>query len=485
MSSINKKNNTPPLFSLFEQKLQNAGTAPAIIESFSYYYNQLVMGERGIISENDIDPVLKNEILDYAESDALFDAGKSLLDKVAIIKLNGGLGTTMGLKRPKSLIEVRKGFGFLDVTVRQVLNYREKYKIKMPLLFMNSFHTDQATKDHLAIYDGLESNVPLTFLQSRFPKVLQHGLSPAEYPKNRPLEWNPPGHGEIYIVLDSSGMLEKLLEADIRYAFISNSDNLGAVMNARILGYFAESKAPLLMEVTRRKEIDKKGGHLARSKKTNRLLLRETAQCPLNERSQFQDIHRHKYFNTNNIWLDLYALKKHLNENNRTVHLPMIANPKKLNPRDHESPMVFQIETAMGSAISVFENATMICVPRNRFKPVKECADLLELWSDCYTFTEDYRLVENPERKLPPVTIKLDDRYYRMASQLKERFPYGAPSLIDCESLTIEGDVLFEGCVSIKGNVKIFNPNHRQHVISEKTSIDQARLDCGVLTLHD
>ena len=43
-----------------------------------------------------------------------------LLNKLAVLKLNGGLGTTMGCVGPKSVIEVREGMTFLDLSVRQI-----------------------------------------------------------------------------------------------------------------------------------------------------------------------------------------------------------------------------------------------------------------------------------------------------------------------------------------------------------------------------
>ena len=90
------------------------------------------------------------------------------------------------------------------------------------------------------------------------------------------MEWNPPGHGDIYIALETSGILEKLLQADYRYAFISNIDNLGATLDTEILAYIESHSLPFLLEVTKRTEMDRKGGHLARHK-NGHLVLREAA----------------------------------------------------------------------------------------------------------------------------------------------------------------------------------------------------------------
>lgn len=45
---------------------------------------------------------------------------KALLSKLIVIKLNGGLGTSMGCHGPKSVIAVRNGLTFLDLTVQQI-----------------------------------------------------------------------------------------------------------------------------------------------------------------------------------------------------------------------------------------------------------------------------------------------------------------------------------------------------------------------------
>ena len=72
------------------------------------------------------------------------------------------------------------------------------------------------------------------------------------------------GHGEVYIVLATSGMFDALLARGYQYLFLSNSDNLGATLNLGILGYIADEQIPFLMEVADRTEADKKGGYRPR-----------------------------------------------------------------------------------------------------------------------------------------------------------------------------------------------------------------------------
>ena len=294
-----------------------------------------------------------------------------------------------------------------------------------------------------------------------YPKILEADLSPAEWPENPELEWNPPGHGDVYTALVTSGLLAKLLKRGYRYAFISNSDNLGAVMDSRLLGYIATERLPFLMEVARRTHLDRKGGHLARFKNTDRLVLRELAQCPESDLDSFSDIEKYRYFNTNSLWVDLEVLERVFVEN-LMMPLDLILNPKTLDPRNPESPAVLQVETAMGSAISAFENARAVLVPRTRFAPVKTTQDLLLVMSDCFLRTKLETIEQNPARATPMPAITLDQRFYKKIDMFQERFPKGAPSLIACERLEIQGDIRFGRGVKLSGQARLVNSTRKQ-----------------------
>jgi UTP--glucose-1-phosphate uridylyltransferase len=459
-------------FQPFAEKMEKSGLLPVVIDTFKYYYTLLVRGETGLISKADIDPVTEDEIADAEGLSGLEEAGQIALESLVVIKLNGGLGTSMGLSRAKSLLEVKDGLTFLDIIARQILIHREKRRVSFPIVFMNSFSTEADTLQALRPYERLSTGLPLTFVQHRFPKVLQEGLAPATWPLDPDMEWNPPGHGDIYTALVTSGMLEKLIDEGIRYAFVSNSDNLGAVVDESILGYFAEKGFPFMMEVTDRTEADSKGGHLGRLK-NGRFTLREIAQCPEDELDAFQDVNLYKYFNTNTIWINLLALERLLEVHHNVIHLPMIRNPKTVDPKDDSTPAVYQVETAMGSAVSTFDGASAIRVPRTRFAPVKKCHDLLALWSDCYVLTDDYLVTQNPERKAGTLTLKLDDRYYKKIDQLRTRFPRGTPSLVECRSLEVKGDVLFGQNVVVRGEIVISNRSENQVTIPDESLIQE------------
>ena len=458
-------------FTPFARKMADHGLDPIVIQTFRHYYGLLVSGETGKIDRSQIEPVAEGDIADLEELHGLQDAGRQAIQKTAIIKLNGGLGTSMGLSKAKSLLVVKEGLSFLDITARQALTYRENVGASLPLAFMNSFATHEDTLEALQGYPNLKAgDIPLGFLQHKFPKVLQEDLSPASWPEDPDLEWNPPGHGDIYTSLVSSGMLERLLAEGITYAFVSNVDNLGAVIDETILGYFSDGGFPFLMEVADRTAADTKGGHLAR-KKGGGLVLREIAQCPEDELDEFQDIERYKYFNTNSIWINLEALKGLLDRHENVIPLPMIRNPKTLDPRDESSPPVYQLETAMGSAIALFDRPAAVRVPRSRFLPVKKSQDLLGLWSDAYVLGDNYELTRNPAGETGPLKITLDPSYYKKVDQLRARFPHGAPALVSCASLDVEGDVRFGKDVEIKGEVTIRNKTDRSLTIPDGKTI--------------
>ena len=449
--------------SSFISKMKRAKLHPLVIDTFTYYYKKVVSGATGLISDKDIKPVAPDDIEDASRIKEYAESGRKALSHAVIIKLNGGLGTSMGLTRAKSLLKIKNEKTFLEIIVKQT----ERCRVKLAL--MNSFSTHEDTIDALSKIKP--SDFPLLFIQNKFPKILQKDLAPATWPENPDLEWNPPGHGDIYSAIYTSGVLHSLLKKGIKYAFISNSDNLGGTMDESLLGYFSKNRLPFMMEVVPRTPSDVKGGHIARHI-NGRLILRESAQCPQDEMDAFKDIKRYRFFNTNNIWINLKVLEELIKKHN-TINLPIIKNQKTLDPRDENTPKVFQVETAMGAAISLFEGAAAIRVPASRFFPVKKCNELLAIRSDRFVFSKNDNLILNPGIGSQTITIALDPKYYSKIDLFDERFAEGIPSLIDCESLTIDGDVRFEKNVTIKGEVVIKNSGKSQAVIKEGMVVNE------------
>ncbi len=450
-------------FAPFETRMQAEGLPEIVIRTFEHYYNQLAAGQTGLIPETDIQPTASLPDTDSFAED-MITAGRAALPKAILLKLNGGLGTSMGLEKAKSLLQIKNGLTFLDIIAKQAIHSG------IPLVLMDSYSTSEDSLAALSGYTELQGDIPLDFLQHKVPKIVREDLSPAVSDTDPALAWCPPGHGDIYTALITSGMLDKLLEKGYRYAFVSNADNLGAVIDPAILGYFASNNLPFMMEVADRTEADKKGGHLAQLP-GGQLLLRESAQCPSEDEATFQDITRHKFFNTNNLWINLAALKEVMDAQNNILGLSMICNQKTVDPRDKASTPVFQLETAMGSAIAVFNGAGAVRIPKTRFAPIKKTNDLLDVRSDNYIMTDDFQVQANPARKLGRAYIDLDPQYYQFVDDFEARFPDGPPSLVECQRLVVQGDILFEKNVVIKGNVTMKNGTGCQVVVSSGTTI--------------
>jgi UTP--glucose-1-phosphate uridylyltransferase len=440
-------------FTPFEQRMRAEGLPDAAIDAFRAQYTRLREGATGRIPASVAGPVASVPHFDDLpplDGDRQTQA-RAAMDRAVVLKLNGGLGTSMGLEGPKSLIGVHDGKSFLDLTVQQVLVAREKWGARLPLLLMNSFRTRDDSLQALAATPQIASDLPPDFLQGKVPKIDASDLSPIDWPADPELEWCPPGHGDLYGSLVASGMLEKLLAAGYETAFVSNADNLGATLEPRILLHVLGRKLPFLMEVARRTPADRKGGHLGQ-RADGQLVLREIAQCPPEELGDFQNIQRYRYFNTNSLWLHLPSLADTLAKGPGYLDLPMIRNEKPVDPRDPESPKVYQLETAMGSAIEVFEGAEALEIPRARFRPVKRSSDLLALRSDAYVLSDEGLLNLHPDAEAEPV-VTLDSRYYGRVDDMDARFPYGPPSLRACRRLEIKGDHRFGRDVACQGEV--------------------------------
>ncbi|OYP38031.1 UTP--glucose-1-phosphate uridylyltransferase [Rhodopirellula sp. MGV] len=438
------------------EKLAQADTPEIVVRLFRQHYENLCSGKEATIREAEITPV--DSVVDADHLDEALEAvGRENLAATAVLKLNGGLGTSMGLDGPKSLLPVRGKQTFLELILRQ------NETLGVPLVLMNSFSTEEQTAAAVADFDG-EVDV-ISFLQHQVPKIDAETMAPAEWPDDPSMQWCPPGHGDIYAALVTSGTLEKLLQQGRRYLFVSNADNLGATLDLSILGHFVSSNASFMMEVADRTAADRKGGHLARDKEGG-LLLREKAQCHPDEETQFQDITRHRFFNTNNLWIDLQQLDAFLKAGDGTVALPTITNRKTVDPKDSSSTPVFQLETAMGAAIEVLPNTDAIRVPRSRFAPVKTTGDLLAVRSDAYEVRDDHSVALIESRGGVPPSISLDDNYFKKIADLSERLPV-APSLCKCDTLTVEGNLSFAAGVVVDGDAVL------------KTSSDAATVPAG------
>lgn len=432
----------PPqsLQQLFETEMDN------FFALFRRYLND--KAKSNAVDWDRIRPPAQGQVVDYEQLGS--SEGITFLNKLAVLKLNGGLGTSMGCVGPKSVIEVRDGMSFLDLSVRQVEYLNRTYGCNVPFILMNSFNTDADTASIIKKYEGHNVDI-LTFNQSRYPRILKDSLLPVPKTYSDSNEaWYPPGHGDVFESLYNSGVLDKLIDRGIEIVFLSNVDNLGAVVDLRILQHMVETKAEYIMELTNKTKADVKGGTIIDYDGSVRLL--EIAQVPKEHVNEFKSIKKFRYFNTNNIWMNLHAVKRVV-ENNE-LEMEIIPNGKTIpgDKKGESDISIIQLETAVGAAIRHFNNAHGVNVPRRRFLPVKTCSDLMLVKSDLYTVKHgQLQMSSNRFGDAPLIKLGSD---FKKVSDFQKRIP-SIPKIIELDHLTITGAVNLGRGVTLKGTVII------------------------------
>ena len=200
-------------FAPFEARMREAGLPDVAIRSFGAAFAALVSGATGTLSERELETVA--DVPDAASFGDLRGAGAAALGRTVVIKLNGGLGTSMGMTRAKSLLPVKDGLSFLDVIARQIVRLRERHGVAVPLVLMDSYRTHTDSLAALARYGKLSGPLAPDFLQHKVPRIAAD-LTPVRWPAAPEHEWCPPGHGDIYPALLSSGELAAMLAAGYR-----------------------------------------------------------------------------------------------------------------------------------------------------------------------------------------------------------------------------------------------------------------------------
>lgn len=378
--------------------------------------------------------------------------------KLVVCKLNGGLGTSMGCSGPKSAIPVRDGKSFLDLIIEQIDSLNREYNISVPLVLMNSFRTYEETEKIIADYKGgLEIS---GFLQNKFPRLNANTLTPLSEKEFGIDAWYPPGHGDLYNCLKTQGLLDDWLDQGKEILFISNSDNLGATVDPRIASFLLEDGPSFILEVSEKTLADIKGGTLYQV--DGKLGLLEAAQVPPEGMDEFCGVDKFKTFNTNSIWINLARLKEKLNEG--SLDFPVIANPKTVN-----GTPALQLETAMGFAVGLFDDAMGLVVPRSRFLPVKKTSDLFVVQSNVFNL-EQGRLMRNPARTkdaLPLVSFGKELNHYETYKDSFEEIP----DLLELESLKLDGKFQFGKNVVLKGNIDL-KSEEKAHEVPNGTLLE-------------
>ncbi|PVZ99263.1 hypothetical protein BB558_004725 [Smittium angustum] len=402
------------------------------------------------------------------------DAFAQILKKLVVLKLNGGLGTTMGCIGPKSAIEVRDGQTFLDLTVQQIEYLNTKYNVDVPLVLMNSFNTDEDTSKIIQKYSGHQISI-YTFNQSRWPRInADTSLPIATSPETKPGIWYPPGHGDLYSSFNNSGLLDKFIADGREFVFVSNIDNLGATVDNTILKHMLDSDSEFMMEVTDKTKADIKGGTIIDYDGSIRLL--EIAQVPKAFVDDFKRVKKFKIFNTNNLWIKLSAIKELVS--NSSLELDLIINKKTTESGES----VIQLETAVGAAIKYFKKAHGVNVPRSRFLPVKSTSDLFLITSDLYILSNG-KLDMNPARAFQTAPIVKFGDHFKKVKDYQARFKT-PPQILELDHLSVTGDVIFGANVTLTGTV-IIVANHGAHIDIPRGAVLNDKVVSGDLRILD
>ncbi|XP_036337980.1 UTP--glucose-1-phosphate uridylyltransferase-like isoform X4 [Rhagoletis pomonella] len=450
---------------------------------FADLFGRFLQEEGPSIDWDKIQKLPANAVMDYSNlSSPKNEQIRTMLDKLVVVKLNGGLGTSMGCHGPKSVIPVRSDLTFLDLTVQQIEHLNKTYDANVPLVLMNSFNTDEDTQKIIRKYTGFRVQIH-TFNQSCFPRISRESFLPVA--KDLDVEkdidaWYPPGHGDFYDTFRNSGLLKKFIDEGREYCFLSNIDNLGATVDLAILNKLLgeeRSAQPVefVMEVTDKTRADVKGGTLINLE--NKLRLLEIAQVPKEHVDDFKSVKTFKFFNTNNIWAKLDAIDRVLRE--RTLKMEIIVNNKTME----NGVRVVQLETAVGAAMKCFDGAIGINVPRSRFLPVKKTSDLLLVMSNLYHL-KNGSLAMSPQRMFPTTPlVKLGENHFSKVKEFLGRFA-NIPDIIELDHLTVSGDVTFGRGVSLRGTVIII-ANHGDRIDIPAGAILDNKIVSGNMRILD
>lgn len=299
--------------------------------------------------------------------------------KIAIVKLNGGLGTTMKCVGPKAIVKVKDDLSFLEIIINQIRVLNKKHNCQVPLILMNSYNTDSDPVMNKIIEDCQDIKI-LRFNQSKIPRIDVKSGKAMNLIKEDKTSYCPPGTGDFYESLLYSDIYPELIKMNIKHLFVSNIDNLNATPCPKLVKYLQNnSNLEFGIEVTPKTELDVKGGTFIDYLGKTKLL--ELAMVPKEHLNEFYSIEKFKTFNTNNIWLNLERLAT-------TYKLDLLKNYKTVNDN-----RVMQIESVIGSAINNFDKTVIFMVGRDRYKPVKKIEDLERIKNE-YSLNDDFILIK-------------------------------------------------------------------------------------------
>ena len=244
-------------------------------------------------------------------------------------------------------------------------------------------------------------------------------------------------------------MLDSLLHDGKEYAFISNIDNLTATIDLDILYHLYCHDVEMCMEVTAPNRTDNDGGYLVKRVGNEKSRLIEINEVAVEDRDEFK--RRFQHYNTNNLWVDLKALKRQIEAGDYGD--AVIVQERLL----HGGDKVLQLETTAGSLIDKMNNTLAVVVQRRkRYVPVKSTADLMLIQSDIFSIRHGALRINPSLIDTPLPTVKLGKEFTDIEDYIR-RIPVQqqhTPNIAELEHLTVAGDVFLGKNVTLKGTGK-------------------------------
>lgn len=380
---------------------------------------QKIGGSKNVISVIPYESLAQTS--DVHDADALDT--KELLNKLTVIKIISGSGTTMGVNVSKSCMEVTDGVSSLDLVVNQLEDLNSEHGCNIPLILMNTLQNQDNIMKVLEKHE--KKNVDIqTICQNQ-----KHSARRTDDSDDEGYQFED---REIFLSLKTSGTLEALLLQGKEYILVLRSDNLASVLDPKIINHVIENRIQCCLEVTPNIHYDSSENSTSQEDKVQ---LSEIAELPAKE---FME--KYKLVDTRSLWLNLNSVKKIVDAGILT---------EKLKGDDER----FAFGNRLSSTIKLFDRPIAINVPQSRFLPLTSTSDLLLVQSDLYTHSEGI-LFRNNDRKNPANPhIELGAEFKKL-DEFQSRFK-SIPSIIELDSLRVAGDVWFGADITLKGKVII------------------------------
>lgn len=216
--------------------------------------------------------------------------------KCALVVLAGGMATRMG-SVVKALVEALPGRTFLDLRLAERRHLARHATGIVPLWLMTSAATDPAIR--AALGNRIDGESIALFSQHLSVRLTPDARLFRDS-EGHPSEYAP-GHGDLPDALRRSGLLDAFIARGGRYVSVANLDNLGATLDATIIGMHAARGRPVTCEVVDKVETDRGGIPVRHG---NRTVVLEEFRIP-----ESFDPSRVRVFNTNTFHFDAASLR--------------------------------------------------------------------------------------------------------------------------------------------------------------------------------